>query len=186
MWIIWYTPAVPVTYATRDPINKNAAITLSNWNLTTTDTSDWRSGVRATISKTSWKRYWEVRILNDWAFPNNTVCWICNSSYTFWYPVDINGRWYHWDGKIYHNGVSGWTNTSFTTNDTIWIAWDVDAGTLKFYKNNVLQAASFSGLGSWLFPHVWTYYTNSSNVVNFWATTMAYTAPSWYNQWFYT
>ena len=85
-----------------------------------------------------------------------------NNNSTEFANISINsGKWY-WEGTLnavglnsvtsqafggwnYYADGSGITGASYTTNDVIGIAADMGAGTVAFYKNNVLQATkSFS------------------------------------------
>lgn len=59
-----YPPPTPsVTYATWNPSDKSANVTLSNGNLTATITANTAFyGARATIGKSSGKWYWEQTV----------------------------------------------------------------------------------------------------------------------------
>jgi len=56
------------------------------------------------------------------------------------------------DGQKYNNGSGSSYGATFTTNDIIGVAVDMDAGTLKFYKNNSDQGTAFTGLSGTVFP----------------------------------
>ena len=56
------------------------------------------------------------------------------------------------DGQKYNNGSGSSYGATFTTNDIIGVAVDMDAGTLKFYKNNADQGTAFTGLSGTVFP----------------------------------
>lgn len=59
--LLSYSAAVAVTYATRNPSDKNANIALSSGNLiATASNTAWKS-VRATLGKSSGKWYREVK-----------------------------------------------------------------------------------------------------------------------------
>jgi hypothetical protein len=67
--------------------------------------------------------------------------------------------------------------SSYTTNDVIGIALDMDAGTLTFYKNNVSQGVAFTGLsGSYTFAG--DIFGNGVFSVNFGQRPFAYTPPT--------
>jgi hypothetical protein len=67
--------------------------------------------------------------------------------------------------------------SSYTTNDVIGIALDMDAGTLTFYKNNVSQGVAFTGLsGSYTFAG--DIFGNGVYSVNFGQQPFSYTPPT--------
>ena len=55
---------------------------------------------------------------------------------------------YYTNGYKYTNSSGSAYGASWTTNDTIGIAFDADAGTLVFYKNGSTQGTAFTGLNS--------------------------------------
>lgn len=174
-----------VTYATFNASDKDASITLSWWNLIAkSSVNAWRS-VRWTISKSSWKWYWEYKLTTRVDF----VAWIAKSTanlrtFIWW---DANGwgysarswnKFYNWSWSSYGAIVNTW--------DIVWVALDMDNWTITFYKNNVSQWIAFSWLTGSIFAWISLYW--ASWVVctaNFWATAMTYTAPTWYNQGLY-
>ena len=90
---------------------------------------------------------------------------------------------------IYRSGgtkLTGGTSTAYgatyATGDTIGVAFDADAGTLTFYKNNTSQGTAFTGLSSatQFFPYVYSRATTSQPTlaVNFGQRPFAYTQPS--------
>lgn len=189
-WIIKTTVNDSYTYSVFDSGTRRI---LSNGNLTATHDWDGPSGwetAKSTIGKSSWKWYWEV--VGTFSSANSTVLGIVNSTANLisnYFPgLDANGYWYvGYDTTIRYNWgtLVSWLAT-FTTNDVMWFALDMDSWTLKFYKNNVLQY-TVTGL-------TWTWYAAVSSdsqtplavlTANFGATSMVYTAPAWYNQWLF-
>jgi hypothetical protein len=84
-----------------------------------------------------------------------------------------NGYAYYNDGSKGGQGTStAGYGATFTTNDVIGIALDLDAGTITFYKNGVSQGQAFSGISlttSWL-PIIQMYRstgTTQSAFINF-------------------
>lgn len=170
------------TYATWNPSDKGTNITLSNWNKTVVNTTAWWNMVRSTIWKSSWKWYWEVTA-------NSSVSMIIGISNASWnlssyLGSDTNSWGWNENSLKYYNAVGTAYGASYTTNDVIWIALDMDAGTLIFYKNNTSQWTAFTGL-------TWTIYAavgsinSSQTTTNFWATALTYSPPGWYNAWLY-
>jgi hypothetical protein len=183
-WIVSYSSWAAPTYATWNPSDKSADITLTNWNLTAENTWTGWDWVRSTISKTSWKWYWEVTV-DVWASENIAGIWNSSATLTNYLWSDANawgyyGAWYKTNSWI----TAYWA--TYTNWDVIGIAVDLDTNDIEFFKNNVSQWVAFT----WL---TWTYFAmlspfgnNSAKcTANFWATTMAYTAPSWFNQGLY-
>jgi hypothetical protein len=97
-------------------------------------------------------------------------------------------RTYRENGKKYLNMGSATTyGDTFTTNDVIGVAVDMDGGNLYFYKNNTIQAsgtAAYTDLLTALPDGGWTPlgagYNNASVLANFGQTAFAYTPPTGY------
>jgi len=162
-------------YCTLNPLNKGTNASSSNGNLT------YSCGVNSTITGTfgitSGKWYWEVQ--NPTA---KCVIGIVNSSATLntYIGVNVNGwGYYGTNGQKFNNGGSAYGAT-FTTTDVIGVAFDADAGTLVFYKNNTSQGTAFTGLTSGpYFVAVSDDTTGgATGDFNFGQRAFAYTAPS--------
>lgn len=187
-WLIAsYSWSVAITYATLNPSDKSANITLSLSNTKAT-ASAWWCSVRSTIWKSSGKWYWEVT-------PNSGTDFtigIGNSSASLSTYVwgDINW-WSYYSTNVWHYSrkINNTTQTAYgveyTTGDVLWFALDMDWWTITCYKNNSSQWTMFSSLTWTIYAMIWLNANTDAATVNFWATTMAYTAPSWYNQWLY-
>lgn len=179
-----------ITYATWNPSDKHPDVTLTGWNLIATSLkTTWRNA-RATIWVSSWKWYWEYKV-TGWA--TETMSAIGTSSATLWgswstFPgSDTFSYWYYWNTGLKYNNNSGVAyGASYTTNDVIGVALDMNAWTLIFYKNNVSQWTAYTGLSGTFFPIIGLWANGQQVTANFWATTMTYTAPAGYNQWLYT
>jgi hypothetical protein len=136
-------------FATLNPL-KNYANTLSNGNLDFVASNSTTSIIFTTIGITSGKYYWEC---TQTAFSTNSGLMIGvakdNVLMTTYFGGDANG-WSYWghDGTKYNNASSSAYGDTFGNNDVIGIAFDADAGTLTFYKNNVSQGTAFTGLTS--------------------------------------
>lgn len=186
------------TYATWNSSDKNSYITLSNGNLTATaSVTSWQYWlVRATIWKSSWKWYWEIthNDVSSWSWQD----WIATSSASLTWNHELWYDLYAWCFRMYDYWVNGTGDyahnnsyTAFTPNskplvsDVFWYALDMDNWTLKMYKNNVLQSPTFTWLSWTIYPMIANWNNTKTTIANFWATTMTYTAPSWYNQWLY-
>ena len=185
------TSAAPPVYATRNPSDKSANITLSWWDLVATASNTAWKSARATIGKSSGKHYWEVVVSWPWSW--NCMVWVGS-----WSDALNNFVWFNatWNSYYSYTGKADWANrynnntnltywAAFTLWDVIWVALNMDAGEVTFYKNNTSQWVI-----TWL---SWTQYPMCSPydntlvcTANFGATAMTYTAPWGYNQWLYT
>lgn len=182
-------PTVAVTYATRNPSDKSANISLSWWNLVMTSTNTAWKSARSTIGKSSGKWYWEITIgLVGTDYMNgvwttgagiNTYCWFD----AFWWSYYSNS----WSPWRYHSNVydaSYWTQ--YWVWDIISIALDMDAGELYAYKNGVAQWLAYSWLSGTIYAMSSLYANGSNYTANFGASAFAYSVPSWYNSWLYS
>lgn len=183
-----------LTYATWNPADKNANITLSGGNLVADATSNSNFCWRATTSQSSRKWYWEVLITETWAW-NLEWVWAANSTMplTNWFNLgqDTNWYWYSNNWSKYYNSSSLWPVAYWATywnGDIISVLLDLDAWEITFWKNWVSQWVAFTWVS-------WTYFpaftvnmqsTVSRVTANFWATAFTYTPPAWYNNWVYS
>lgn len=190
LWTTQIFTSSSTTYATLDPSNKDAWITLSVGNTVATrnSTGSWKSA-KSTIGKSSWKWYWEITIGTGVAF----TLWIWNSSASNASYVWSDANWWSfysntWDGThntINNNSFVSYWSSTYTGWDVLWVALDMDSGTLTFYKNNSSFWTAFSGLSWTIFAMIWLDANSSGVTCNFGATPMTYTSPSGYNQWLY-
>lgn len=175
------------TYATWNPSDKSANITLSGGNLiaqSTSAASDYQ--VRSTIGKSSGKWYWECTFVRG-GLPTDPFFVIGGisggSESVNNYTGFTNGCCITTDGNTYQNAsqtVTGWG--AWTDGQVAGFAWDAGAGTLQVYRNNVLLGTVGSGFSGTYYAGTGTYQTLGTTTTNFGATTMAYTAPAGFNQ----
>ena len=170
------------TYDTWNPNDKNANVVLTDGNLSaaSSDSGRWVT-VRATVGKTSGKWYWEVRAINTYYVVNPGVALIGNSL------SDRPLCSYQSNGVILYG--STWSAAVVENNDVVGIALDMDAGTLRFYKNNVPQAELLTGLVGPCYPSISLLYDSgapSKVTANFGATALVYAPPSGFNAGVYT
>ena len=177
--------APAVTYATWNPADKDAGITLSGGNLTAVNNTANKS-VRATIGKTTGKWYWEVT--NNVVAENDIGIANASMSLATYVGSDANGAGYDSaDGKIYKNNTAVATGgATYGVPDIIGIALDVDAGTVKFYKNNTLQYTYTYGFTGTIYPATGGFIIAASSTANFGASAFTYSVPSGYNAGVYT
>ena len=150
--------------------------TLSNANLTYAGAA---SGiVKTTFGISSGKWYWEFTAGNTDCMTG--LCAITLPSSTAWIGSSAGGwGYYGGTGLKYFGGSGSSYGASYTTNDVIGVAFDADAGTLTFYKNNTSQGTAFTGLtGVTYCPANGNNSTNDSGSFNFGQRPFAYTPPT--------
>jgi len=159
-------------YATLNPLQKSSGSTLSNGNL---DIS--MSGAQGTTFATmafpaSGKWYFECT-------SNATECDIgiakADASLSQYLGKNSSGYGYYKNGTVYNNDASAGSGASYASGDIIGVAFDADAGTCKWYKNNALQVTVSSLSGEW-FPAFGA--GSAAGIFNFGSRPFAYTPPS--------
>jgi hypothetical protein len=169
-------------YCTLNPIDKDSStVTLTNGNLS------WASGAptynqvcRATIAVTSGKWYWEVTPLTNGAWANmgvaNALGTLANAS-----RLQPGGWVYQGTtGNKMNNNSSVAYGATYTNNDVIGVALDMDGNTLTFYKNGVSQGVAYSSgfSGNTISPLMQDAANDTTAAINFGQRAFAYTAPS--------
>jgi hypothetical protein len=168
-------------YCTLNPLNKSGGMTLSDGNLRQSMDSATGYSARGTIASSSGKWYAEAFVQNK---TTQTVIGVCDVTMganqdPISAPVNAVG-YYANAGTKYVNGTSSAYGATYTTNDIIGIALDMDALTVTFYKNNTSQgsiALGTTGLN-------YTFFASDENFLNtqiqwnFGQRAFAYTAPS--------
>jgi hypothetical protein len=156
-------------YATLNPLDVSG-VTLSNGNLALTTAS---GRVRGTIFPSSGKWYFEVSFS---AIPSTTAVGIANVTNKINTSNDSQSRAYLSTGSKISNGTSAAYGATWTTNDVIGVAYDIDAGTITFYKNNVSQGTAYTDIAgdSWS-PWIQGGFTGT---INFGQRPFAYTPPT--------
>jgi hypothetical protein len=173
-------------YATLNPLAKTSNVTLTNGNLDAAfGTVSGGGGVIGTIAPSSGKWYWEVTVtaVSSASIHIGVIKDVLTTfSGTQYYEPGLtaDGYAYQNDGTKYNNNTNTSYGASYTTNDVIGVAMDLDAGTLTFYKNNTSQGQAFSGLSGGYFPAVGDGSSAGTHSVtmNFGARPFSYTAPS--------
>jgi hypothetical protein len=175
-------------YCTWNPLEKAANATLSNGNLDITQASgDQNTG--GTIAVSSGKWYWEV------TFASGTESRIgaikqqfvkTDSPFATFLGGGANGYSYANGGyKSNNNNNSATGYSTYTTNDVISVALDLDNGRIFFAKNGTWQESgnpatgsnpAYTGLSGAFTPAVYT--PNATLNANFGQRPFAYTAPS--------
>lgn len=174
---------------TWNPDDKHANISLSNGNLTcTADAAGWKS-VRATEGKLAGKWYWEVTIDASGVNRYNIVgAGTTSAALANYVGSDAHGYSYFGNnGNKINNGAQVAYGNTFTTNDVIGIALDMDNGKIWFSKNGVWQNSgdpaagtneAYSGLSGTFYAMMSPYTLNNAGTINFGVTSFNYTPPT--------
>jgi hypothetical protein len=168
------TSATAANYCVLNPLDKNSSITLSNGNLTATGGSNVTT--RATYFVSSGKWYWETTVT---AASAASIVGIVDATASLASYVGSSSLGYGYASAAskYNNATPVAYGATWTTNDVIGIALDLDAGTITFYKNNVSQGVAYSSLSGLFSP---AYSTGSGTTIafNFGQQPFVYTAPT--------
>jgi len=158
-------------FATLNPLvnNYGEMMALTQGNLTcesTTSSPAWKTAV-STLGITSGKYYWEVKFVNVHNAYNTGVMGSNVLSANAQNPMNQNGwtGFYNYDGGEIRTDGNLTTNDygTYSTNDIMGVACDMDNYTITFYKNGVAHVsnASLSTTGrDVVFPASCHYQTN--------------------------
>jgi hypothetical protein len=144
-------------YCTLNPLSYDSGTyTLSNANLTYAGsrTASATAYARSTISVSSGKWYWEAVATNVGVGPNLIIGVqdASTSATTGLTNTVLNGYGYNGAALKYDNAGSASYGATWTNGDVIGIAFDLDAGTITFYKNNVSQGIAYSSISGTYCP----------------------------------
>ena len=174
-------------YAVLNPLDKGGDDTVLNGNLAMYTPTSGGSAfvVRSSIAiPVAGKWYWEGSSAALNGNPaNNAIFGVIaqSSALTSYLGSTATGYGYYANnGNKYNNGAASAYGATYTSTDVIGIAFDADAGTLTFYKNNVSQGTAFSGLtGTTYFAAVGN--GGSGAYINFGQQGFTYTPPTGFN-----
>uniref|UniRef100_A0A6M3JFF9 Putative tail fiber protein n=2 Tax=viral metagenome TaxID=1070528 RepID=A0A6M3JFF9_9ZZZZ len=178
-------------YATWNPADKDANCTLSGGNLVVSKAGGSYVGVRATISKTAGKWYFEITTPGYLAGYRSVGVGTAAEALTGIIGGTVEG-WGHLDSGIkYHTGSGGAWGANWSDADVIGVAVDLDVGKIwisvngSWYGDPVAGTGEmYSGLSGTLFPM--TSLSGGTSTVNFGASAFAYAVPSGFNPGWYT
>ena len=137
---------------------------------------------RGTIAVSSGKWYWEV-LQGSTTSAGGPLLGVVKSNFSQnTYMAGTSDAWlyYAFNGQKF-NGSSAAYGATWTTNDIIGVALDMDGGTITFYKNGTTQGTAFSNLsGNTVSPAISTDQSTTSQTVtfNFGQRPFAYTPPT--------
>jgi len=153
--------ATIASYPTLNPLIPGLSLTYSNANLTETNATGTWYNTRATMAYPSTGKFYYEQIctagVNCWAGVGNA------NTLTSGNPAgyDANSYGFSNSGQKFNNSTGTAYGNSFTTNDTIGVAFDAAAGSVYFAKNGVWQNSAnpaagtgyaFTGLTGPIFP----------------------------------
>jgi hypothetical protein len=166
-------------YATLNPLD-NGGLTISNGNLQFDKTASGWISARSTMGLSSGKWYWEITATaNSGTFYCMAGIALNSATLSDYFAASATGWAYSaHDGGKYNNASYTAYGSTWTTGDVIGIAFDADAGTLVFYKNNTSQGTAYSGLTSGPYIPAVSLFGTQTAVINFGQRPFAYTAPS--------
>jgi hypothetical protein len=175
-------------YATLNPLDRQSTNgTLSNGNLDLTQSSAAWAMYRGTMAVSSGKWYYEVNIGASQysAFGILSIEYQMASATNNWPSQTGAGNTYAlypYDGKKYDGtqGISYATANTSPAGDVYGVAFDLDNGTITFYKNGSSLGQAFTGISGTFAPAAWLYNQTASDSYNFGQRAFAYTAPSGY------
>jgi len=139
-------------FATMNPLdNKWMNGSFSNGNTTVTTTSAEYGYNTGTLGASSGKFYWEMKLIQPVSSTNYVAVGIAGR-----HPYDAEGLGYRADaagyqgndGKVRLNGTASTYGNSYTTNDIIGVAMDLDNSKLYFSKNGTWQNSGVPNSGS--------------------------------------
>lgn len=177
-------------YCTWNPLAKPAASSTSNGNLTAVTTTAADERIFSTIAVSSGKWYWEITPTAI----SSGGCMVAVTSSAYEYKTanlasGDDGYGYYTTGNKYNPSTATSYGNTFTTNDVIGVALDMDNGKIYFSKNGTFQNsgnpvagtnAAFTSISGTYSPSVSNGGAGSSCTVeaNFGQRPFAYTAPS--------
>jgi hypothetical protein len=168
-------------YCTLNPLFKAGAGTpaYTNGNLDMTAGGTGDSYFAGTTLLTSGQWYYEATITAVGTSGTTILIGACRASDS---TTLGNQGCYRSSSEIYNlDGTAQTSGATYATNDVIGVAIDIDAGTVKFYKNNTGQGATNSytfTAGTALIVRGRSDGTNPAATFNFGQRPFAYTAPS--------
>jgi hypothetical protein len=166
-------------FATLNPL-ANGGGTLASGNLNMTGASSAWGTRLSTIAVSSGKWYAEI-IPTNASFTQGIMFGISDyitAPSSFLGNASTSYGYYGADGSLKYNGlnISSWGAT-VADNDLVGIALNLDAGTLEFYKNNVKQGSTITGIFGTFYIGVSCYGTATASA-NFGQRPFTYTPPA--------
>ena len=179
------TSPTNANYCTWNPVNVSGGgtTTITNGNLATTPAATGTfAKVLGTIGMSSGKWYWENTIVLVGSTAAVGIGDGTPPSGSTGLGGGVGELSYLSTGQKYTNAVASAYGATYTTNDVIGVAYDADAGSITFYKNNTSQG-TITGLSGTKYPAVGSAGgTNPQYTVNFGQQPFTYTPPTGFNR----
>ena len=169
------TSANVANYCVLNPLVTPATTTIINGNLGMSGYTNY-SSVVGTIGVSSGKWYYEI------IAQTNVQCGITGTLNGSYYPGQAANS-YVWDcaGAVKINNDTGTSYGSATSSgDIVGVAFDLDSGTITFYKNGTSQGTAFSSIPAGTYFPVARNGNSVNTSVNFGQQPFSYTPPSGY------
>ena len=171
------TSATVANYCVLSPLAGDLTPTNGNLSVSGIDKS-----TLGTVGVLSGKWYFEMTCVSNVATTNNDGVGIGNCGINNNAPDKAFYIYRSGGVKLQNGGSNTSYGASFTTGDVIGVAYDADAGTLVFYKNNSSQGTAFTGITGTMLPIVYARGITSTPTLalNFGQQPFIYTPPSGY------
>jgi hypothetical protein len=164
-------------YATMSPIDTVGG-TFANGNLDVGVTAAAGRYIRATIAPPSGKWYWEATVLSTTGVPSVGV--VATTALPSG-GVPVIGVTYSSNAIVTKDSTNLGTQTAWSVNDVIGIAYDADNLTIALYRNNAIQTTVNLTTG-YIYAPLFMSYANvtatSAVAFNFGQRAFSYTAPA--------
>lgn len=164
--------AVARIYATWNPLDKSANYTLSNGNLTAVKSGTVWNSVRATIGKSSGVFTYEVYLQAVTQMVTGIA--LLADTLGSWWLNPYKGMGYASTGWRWAFSAPAPYGASYVSGDYIGIKVDMDAKTISFYKNGVLQGVAYSGFIAGTYYPIIALFNPGIITANFGATSFQY------------
>jgi hypothetical protein len=170
-------------YCTLNPLNSGSGLIPDYGGLRVTSSAGaWRSSV-GTIGMSTGKWYFEAYVS---AVTTGVMVGMAVSTFSWnetYSTPSKSWSYYSSSGNKFGNSANAAYGATYTTGAVIGVAFDADAQTLTFYKNNVSQGTAFTSFtgypsGTMFFPYVSVY--NATVQINFGQQPFTYTPPTGY------
>ena len=139
-------PAVPTQW---DATTAGTNLTLSNNNLTVTTSGSTATSIKSNKPLTG-KNYWEINLGATTGVGHHALGIATASLPLDKYPGFTADSYCYdpYNPRKFNNNVSQPYGSSSTTGDIIGIAFDVDNGTLEYFKNGTSMGVAFSNIST--------------------------------------
>ena len=156
-------------YATWNPDDKALNFTLSNGNLTATETGTGFDSLRATFGKASGTGCFEITF-NDFPGGGELFVGVGTASATlagYFVGLDAFGWGYYSGGGKFRNGAQTAYGSGWNSGDVMMVEVNIDTAIMEIFKNTVSQGTiDISALSGAIFPMASCLLTTSAITIN--------------------